>query len=478
MRLSSRQNGMKIWNMKALMTAMLVSQTVSAAMPQLDLPETGWHEIPQVFQPYLTSKASHLEYNAESKFLRQFRVNRLLSRDSHVVNIEWNKISVRKDAPLEIRQCWGIFVSGGSCGKAIVSPLPTHYSPEGELDLLKYARHVAYYNGLAVSRDVFVNLIRDKDASKGEMRKRIIETTRNTNKTYPNSLATIRKDQRKDIGVYLVLGIGGEKSKNAALIQRAAEELRRMGFTSEMLMVDAELGSDYNAVMLKEMLAQRLPRLKKVVLVAASKGVADFITFFLNHGESLSLREREKVKLMVSLAGVIRPSFVANYVMESKGVIPKFVKTTLTVTGRTETKKGISSLAENPWEGHDPKGIKNLFPNMKWLSMPAVPEGLDGVTHRSLWEGFLKTPSYRYAEEASPMDGLVESAASVLPPDTGLQELIVPIYGPHAMALGYYTANLKVAPNAHRDTVDKVVPEAGAEMLSAIFRALPVSLVD
>lgn len=447
-------------------------------MPQLNLPETGWHEIPPVFQPYLTSKASHLEYNAESKFLRQFRVNRLMARDSHVVNIDWNKISVRADAPWEIRQCWGIFVSGGACGKKVVSPLPTHYSGEGELDLLKYARHVAYHNGLAVSRDVFVNLIRDKDASKGEMRKRIIETTRDIHRTYPDSLATIPQDQRQDIGVYLVLGIGGEKSKNAALIQRAAEELRRMGFASEMLRVDAELGSDYNAVMLKRMLAQRLPRLKKVVLVAASKGVADFITFFLNHGESLPLQEREKVKLMVSLAGVIRPSFVANYVMESKGLIPRFVKTTLTVTGRSETKEGISSLAEDPWQGHDPKTVQRLFPNMKWLSMPAVPEGLDGVTHRSLWEGFLKTPSYRFAEEASPMDGLVESAASVLPPDTGLQELIVPIYGPHAMALGYYTSNLKVAPVAHRNTVDKVVPEAGAEMLSAIFRALPTSLVD
>ena len=76
------------------------------------------------------------------------------------------------------------------------------------------------------------------------------------------------------------------------------------------------------------------------------------------------------------------------------------------------------------------------------------------------------------------VDGLVESAASVLPPGTGIEETIVPIFGPHAMAMGSYSPDLRIAPVAMKGINDRVVPAAGTEILSAVFRALPKEWLD
>lgn len=469
---------MKGWKFGVLIFSILFNHAAHSDVPQLNLPTKGWHNIPDLFVPYLNINNQGLTYRADSKFLREFRVDYSSAKGPRHIYLNWQKVKIDPSAPEEVKKCWGVFISGGSCGSEAPSPLPSHYSQTGQLDLLEYSRYVSAKNGLAVARDILVDKILEKDASHGEARRRIIEATQDKNKVFSDSLATIPEEERKNIGIYLVLGIGGQKSANASLIQRASAELKSMGFQSEMLMVDGELGSDHNALMLKEMLGQRLPSLEKVVFVAASKGVADFITYFLNHGDSLSAQDRDKVRLMVSLAGVIRPSVVAQYITQSNGVIPTTIGAALTLTGRGNIKKGIRSLVQNPWTNHEPRKIKEMFPKLTWISMPAVPEGPEGVTHRGLWEGFLKTPTYRYNKEASPMDGLVESAASVLPPDTGLVEWIIPIFGPHAIALGYYTPTLKVAPISQSNLDDKVVPEAGAEMLSAIFRALPRSLID
>lgn len=457
----------------------LFLQAISLEAKTFPKERPDWQPLPAEFREYLLkSRKQEYRYNVNSHYIREFEVLDDRTSNPNYLRINHTAIRFKKDMPDELKNCWYVFVSGGDCRTAVSLPAADHYTAEGSLDLLKYIRDVSFTNGLRVARDVLVEYLAQLDASKGLIRGRLIETTENPQLVYPDSFATIEESQRSEIGVYLVLGIGGEKSANAALIQRAAQEIRSQGFQAEMLQVDANLGSDHNALMLRDMLQQRLPKLKKVILVAASKGVADFITYFLEHGESLSIQEREKIKLMVSLSGVIRRSIVADYIVDSGKAMPFFLRGLLKLIGREDTIKGIDSLSKNPWKYHDVKNVHKFFPKMKWLSMPAIPEGADGLTNLSLWEGFLKKPTYRWKNKASPMDGLVESAASILPPDTGITEYIIPIYGPHAMALGSYTPSLRVAPYSMGDIKDKVKPEAGAEMLSAMFRALPQSLIE
>ncbi len=444
--------------------------------------EEGWKPVPRKLARWVRPFNQDLQYNAGQRFLRDLKLpgetqykSTARSRDRIIT---WENLKLDEETPADVRKCWGVFISGGDCDLPVIAPRPDAYSAEGELDLLTYIRDVSHRNGLAVARDVLAKELMKRDASGGEMRERIMNTTRDPELTYENSFANIPVEERQDIGVFLILGIGGEESDNAALIKLASDEVARQGFKAEMLPVDANLGSVHNAGMLNEMMKERLPKLKKIVLVAASKGAGDFITFFLKHGPSMSEEDRAKFKLITTLSGVLRPSFVAKYLIESKGATALFVRNGLKVTGRGSILEGIKSLSIDPWAGHNPKEVKALFPNLRWLSLPSLPEGDDGLTHMALWEGFLKVPTYRWNKQGSPMDGLVESAASVLPPGTGIEETIVPIFGPHAMALGSYSADLRIAPTTMKGISDRVVPAAGTEILSAVFRALPKEWLD
>ena len=181
---------------------------------------------------------------------------------------------------------------------------------------------------------------------------------------------------------------------------------------------------------------------------------------------------------MVTLSGVVRSSFVAEYLASSNRLTAVGVRNFLRATGKGQILNGIESLSIDPWQGHDPQKIKRLFPALKWMSFPSLPEAKTALTDLSLWAGFLRSPVHSWTTIASPSDGLVETAASILPPDTGLHEIIIPIHGPHEMALGSYAPGVRLAPLAQGDIYDQVIPDAGPEILSALFRALPKSLIN
>lgn len=441
--------------------------------------ETGWKPVPGYFNPLFKWRYKDLEYNADAKYLRNFRYKDDRGDHEKDTSLSWSSIRIKEDYPdKKLINCWYIFLSGGDCRKPVMEPLPSAYTEKGTLDLLSYARDVSKQSGLVRAREVVEQKFVELDASKGELKKKVIQTTLNKDLTFEGSFATIPKEKRSRIGVYLVLGIGGDNSDNAQLIRNAANEVSRLGFQSEMLEVDPNLGSDYNAALLKIMLEDRLPNLDKVVLVAASKGASDFITYFLNYGKDLPLKEREKIKMMVTLSGVVRSSFVADYLSHSNGPLGLAVRNFLKASGRGEILKGVESLAQDPWEGHDPTTIKKLFPDLTWVSFPSIPEAKTALTDLSLWAGFLRTPVHSWSHIASPSDGLVESAAAILPPDTGLTEIVIPIHGPHEMALGSYEPGVRIAPIAQGDIYDAVIPASGPEILSALFRAFPRTLID
>ncbi|EQC44481.1 hypothetical protein M899_2347 [Bacteriovorax sp. BSW11_IV] len=446
--------------------------------------QDGWVKVPKKFKPLLEENYNNLEYYAPNKYLRTFRSEVHGRHGKSSTNKDYRHHSFktikfdRDYHDKQLLQCWYIFMTGGDCEKVINAPLPTAYTSKGTLDLLAYTRQISKQSGLVRALNYIKNVLENKNEDSKILKEKIIQTTLNKELSFSDSFYTIDPSERKKIGVFLVLGIGGDDSDNAILIRKASEEIRNLGFTSSMLEVDPNKGSNYNSSMLREILKHKIPKLDKVVFVSASKGTADFIRYFLRFGHVLPENERAKVRLMVSLSGVVRSSFVAKYITEANYLTALAVRTGLRLTGKSDMLDGIESLANDPWEGYDITKIHREFPNMKWMSFPSLPESELAVTNLSLWSGFLRQPVHRWTHIASPGDGLVETAAAILPPDTGITEYIIPITGPHAMALGSYREGVRLAPEAQGNRYDKVNPEAGPEILSALFRALPKSLLD
>ncbi len=422
---------------------------------------TGWRSVPSKYKKLLKSsrhRSANLQYLKQSKYIRVFRILEKHKRKQRPVS--YTALKLRDNVSEKAKKCWFTFASGGECGQKIEAPLPSAYSESGELDVLSYIRDTSRIHGLVAAKDEFLKLAKENDDSKGSILERVLQTTKNKKLVFEDSLSNIDPEERKKIGVYFCLGIGGDDSDNAKLIRMASDRVSELGFKSEMLEVDPNLGSDYNAVLLKKLVKERITKVDKIVFVAASKGASDFITYFLNYGDQLEEKQRNKVKLMVTLSGVIRGSFMAEYMTHANDATALAVRNLLRLTGQKDMLVGVDSLSKDPWQGHNPAKVNNLFPNLKWINFPAVPESEMALTNMSLWSGFMKKPAHRWMKYAGPSDGLVESAASILPPKANMKETIIPVFGPHAMALGRYHDGTRVAPIAMKGLNDRVNPKA------------------
>ena len=415
-----------------------------------------------------------LFYDPRAKFIPKVTINNRFNRP---IKISPYKLKLRTGLLESELYSWYNFLGGGlSADSPIPEPGQAFYSETGELDLLKYARDISLKLGMVKAKEMLINELKKRDGSIGELERRIAITSIDKKYIFENSLVTIPSNERKKIGVFFCLGIGGDKSVNAVLIRRASARVLRLGFTSEMLEVSPKKGSIHNAKMLSKMLLKRVPNLDHIVIVAASKGVSDFITYFLNYGETLSERNREKFKLMISLAGVIRGAHIAKYLSNAKDLKPLMLRAWYKTTFNA-TIDGLKSAQHSPWKGHYPSKVIRLYPNLTWISFPVIPEGPDGYTSRSQWSGPLRLPAHRYLKEASPGDGLVETAASILPPDTNIPEWIIPVYGAHALATGHYANGTLVAPISQKDRGNIINPAAGDEMLDSYMRAIPSKIL-
>lgn len=444
-----------------------------------------WVDVPVEIKDMISNIHSFkdLEYRTDSQYMTIFRYDqsRNLNGQRHVrsVVVSRTSLKMRSDLTDDQKKCFYTFMSGGQCGEKNIKASNEDYY-NGELDLLSYVRRVSTTNGLYQAKNILIEKLSTMPGQ--DLKKKLIDTTLNKDKKYPNTFSEIPQEERSRIGVYLILGIGGDDSDNSKLIRNASDEIAQMGFYSEMLEVDPNLGSVHNAKILKDIFEQKIENMDKVIIVAASKGVADFITYFLNYGDSIKKENRDKIRLMVSLSGVVRGSYVAKYMTESKSPMARSVRTLLRLKGDSAQLKGIASLAVDPWVGHDRTKIISLFPNLKWLSLPSIPEADTALTNLSLWSGFLRKPVHRWMFRTnlaiSPGDGLVETAAAILPPGTGIEETVIPVYGPHAIAIGSYEPGIRIAPETQQQIYDEVNPAAGPEILDAMFRALPQSLIQ
>ena len=138
----------------------------------------------------------------------------------------------------------------------------------------------------------------------------------------------------------------------------------------------------------------------------------------------------------------------------------------------------LGDVAGSPWGYGTADLVSERFSRLTWVSIAMVPDGEDGRITEHLWAPWVRHRIEKTAPFYSPSDGLVESAASVLPDEVRLPEWVVIGYGSHAMPNGSYRDGGRIAPQTTRPGREKLRPESGGEIMSAYLRALPRSLLS
>ncbi len=358
-----------------------------------------------------------------------------------------------------------VFYSGGEAGSALLAEVRERTREEGLVE---------------GKRRLVEGLVRE-DASGGELERRVMRTTRDPGLVLPDSLAALPPSCRARIAVAIVPGTKATNPKGRdrtrECLRGAAEESRRMGFSACFVETEARGTVEGNAALIAAQLREVFVESDVVVLVMLSKGAHDVIRYLREDGANLPAGQREKLVAVFSLAGTVQGSVVADWMAHSPRPFAAATRGWLRLSGQEPALSMLESLARSPWEGTFAERISELFPNLTWISIAMVPDGEDGRISERLWAPLVRRRIERTAPYYSPVDGLLESAASVLPDAVELPEWIVVGFGSHAIPNGVYRDGGRIAPFTTRPGREKLKRESGAEIMGAYLRALPATLL-
>lgn len=350
-----------------------------------------------------------------------------------------------------------------------------------EAALLAEVRQTTREAGLVEARKELVAGLLAEDESRGALERRVIRTTGDPDWAFPDSLAAMPAKARARTGIVIVPGTraGNARTKDRTreCLRGAADAAKELGFSSWFIETAHRGSVDENARFIAGQLRDAFARNDAIVLVMLSKGAHDVIRYLQEDGVKLPASDRKKLAVVLSLAGTVQGSVVGDWMAHSTRPFPSLTRRWLSSSDQESAIAMLESIARSPWEEGVAERIGARFPEMTWVSIAMVPDGEDGRISERLWSPWVRQRVEKTAPYYSPSDGLVESAASVLPDSVTLPEWIVVGYGSHAMPNGTYRDGTRIAPRTTSPGREKLRPESGAEIMSAYLRALPTRLL-
>lgn len=380
----------------------------------------------------------------------------------------------RTDLSADELRCFHVFLSGSATclSGSRLDQIADRIDPI-KSDLLAWARQATPDLGLTQTRDVLARLLQKRDPLNGELERRVRLATANPRWATDDSAALDAKLDRHRIGIFFLLGIDvSDHSPSRDQIRDASAYAKRLGFYSHTFETGQVDSSFTNAEVIAREMPKHLAKVDQVIVVGASKGIADFLHWTFLHSNKIAAKDRSKVRMVISLCGAIREAFVADWILSVRRFNAKLQKTLISIV-QPEALAAIGTLSQTPWRlAKNSAVLRQQFPRMRWISFAMLPEAVDGLSYLDPWSVAFQEQVYREGRLRSPSDGLMETAASILPPGTGIEEHVIRGFGPHALSIGHYIDMKKIAPHTQ---VGHALPvaAAGPEIIDAFIRSMP-----
>lgn len=366
------------------------------------------------------------------------------------------------------------------CAQIAVDPGAVDEVSDVSSELLKEAREVTAHSGLVEARDLVAARLAERDDSGGKLEERVIQTTQDPDLVLPDSLAALPERDRERVAMIIipgtVTGFGG-RSMTRPTLRAAARAAEEAGFATHFLETPPRGGVSENASFVANRVAPIFDASDHIIMLALSKGAHDLVFFLQEHAVDLPQEERDKLDLVITLAGTLQGSVVADYFANTFHPVPVTMRTGLHLSGKRKDVAMLKTIARSPWRPDQASRVGEVFPDLTWISMAMVPDGEDGRIRERLWSPRIRGHITKVSPYYSPADGLVESAASILPDEVVVPEWIVRGFGSHAMPNGRYADGTRIAPLTTDPDDETLKPVSGGEVMDAYLRALPQSLL-
>jgi len=357
-----------------------------------------------------------------------------------------------------------------NCGSQIQQPLEKG-------DLVLKAREWRREKGMAAARDDLTVALKELDAGHGLMEQRLWHTNADKGFSYPDSLSQLSKAQRQRTGIFFLLGFHTANGQSERVVRHVEAYLQQQGWHAHLVKVPPHRTSREDAMAIQATLSEHLPQLDRAIVIGFSKGGLDWMHWFAEQGHRLPKAEREKIRLMLTFAGVLRGSAVADWLAHAGGPIPSTTRGYIRVFDKhgEEVLTDVRSICVDPWAVTQRPQMRELTPWLRLVSLVAIPEGKGGLTrvHRGFsLLSWLVAMQWRWL---GPLDGMTETASQVLPQAAGVPQHIVRVQGSHALLDGHYLNGGTVSKAFLKKNRDSWL--GGEELLDDLLRALPSAWV-
>jgi hypothetical protein len=347
--------------------------------------------------------------------------------------------------------------------------------------LIETVRATTREEGLGEAKAKLIDGLAREDHSRGTLQQRVIRTTADADLVLPDSLAALPASRRARVALAIVPGTKAAnpngKDRTRECLRGAAAVSEAMGFATHFIETEARGTVGENARLIADRMRGVFANSDRVVLVMLSKGAHDVIRYLQEDGVHLPPTDRAKLSVVLSLAGTVQGSVVADWMAHSPRPLAATTRRWLRLSGQEAAIDMLESVARSPWDDRTARLLSSRFPELTWISIAMVPDGDDGRITEHLWAPMVRRRIEKTMPYYSPGDGLVESAASVLPDAVKVPEWVVIGSGSHAMPNGTYLGGGRIAPRTTEPGKEKLKPESGGEIMSAYLRALPQSLL-
>lgn len=341
-------------------------------------------------------------------------------------------------------------------------------------DLVITSRAWRKSHGMPAARDLLADALIQRDADNGSLEKRVLRTNADKAITFPDALASLPRHQREQTAIFLVLGFHTKARRSEPVIRQVEVFLKQQGWHAVLVPIPEHGTPEEDAVAIQKSLEQELPKVRRAVVIGFSKGSLDWMHWFARQSKDLAPAQRDKIRLMISFAGALRGAAVADWMAHGKGTIPALLRARV----NSQTDKALAvmtSTAGDPWRDGAAPDLGREFPRLQAINIVAAPDGKDGFTDVDGKFRMLSKLSTGQWPWLGPVDGLVETAGQVLPPESGVPQHIVRVFGSHAVLDGQY-ANGSVVSKIYREGGENYWM-GGEELLDDMMRAIPAKLV-
>ncbi len=346
-------------------------------------------------------------------------------------------------------------------------------SPTASQDLIQQARQWRREQGMTAARDKLITSLGGLDAGRGYMEKRLWRTNSDKTFTYPDSLASLPQKVRRRTGIFFLMGLQSNAQESELVIRNVEAYLTKQGWHAHLVPVPMHGTTQEDAVIIQETLAKHLPHLDRAMIIGFSKGGLDWMYWFAEQGHQLPAKECAKIRLLVTFSGALRGSAVARWLTDAWGPVALSTRYFLRLCRKDgrEMLADVKSIREDPWAGPHPPRMRALTPNLRMVSLVAIPEGPQGRTEVHPGFGILSFIASEHWRWIGPLDGMTETASQILPEQAGVPQHIVRVMGSHALLDGRYL-NGGIVSKAFLKR-DSAAWQGGEELLDDLMRALP-----